>query len=99
MIYAKWKLVWQGDPSEGYGPELTAKEQGASIEGAFFETLGDPSSFIYGYVSDNLDFEKLTSWQMSEVAQAEILQKARDLDPECYIDDNGQIVAPRPEQT
>lgn len=98
MKYAKWKLTWQGEPSYGYGPDPIVVGRGDSIEGAFFEGDGDPHNFIYGYLNDGFDFTGLEAWQITEVTQAEILEKAQELNPECYIDDNGKVAAPQPEQ-
>lgn len=91
MIYAKWKLTWQGEPSEGYGPDSIVVGRGDSIEGAFF--VGAPQDWIYGYLNDGFDYTGLEAWQITEVTQAEILAKGQELDPECYIDDNGRIAS------
>jgi hypothetical protein len=96
MRYAKWLLVWEGEPQEGYGPEGTALSLGGSAEGAFSE--GDPRSFIYGYVSDDLDLTALANYEMTEVTEAEILQKAQEQNPECYIDSDGRLAYPQPER-
>lgn len=98
MKYAKWKLVWQGEPSEGFGFDEIVIERGDSIEGAFYEGDGDPHNFIYGYLNDDFDLDGLEAWQITEVTQAEMLEKAQELDPECYIDDNGRIRSPEPDR-
>ena len=92
MIYAKWKLIWQGE--EGFGPDSIVVGRGDSITGAFHEGDGDPHNFIYGYLNDGFDFTDLEAWQITEVTQAEILQKAQERNPEWYIDDNGRITVP-----
>ena len=99
MIYGKWKLTWQGEPSEGYGPDPIVTGRGDSIEGALFEGDGDPHNFIYGYLNDGFDYTGLEAWQITEVTQAEILQKAQEINPECYIDDNGRLAYPKREES
>jgi hypothetical protein len=94
MKYAKWKLTWQGEPSSGYGPDPIIVERGDSVEGAFFEGDGDPHNFIYGYLNDNFNFDGLEAWQITEITQAEILEKAQELNPKCYIEENGRIASP-----
>jgi hypothetical protein len=90
MIYAKWKLVWSGEPSEGHGPDQIVVSRGDSIEGAFFEG-SSTHNFIYGYLNDGFDFTDLEDWQVTVVSQAEILEKAQQQNPKCYMANNGKI--------
>jgi hypothetical protein len=89
-----WKLTWAGEPYYGYGPDQIVVGRGNSIKGAFYEGDGDPHNFIYGYLSDSFDFTDLEAWQVTEVTQAEILEKAQEQNPKCYIDDNGEVASP-----
>ena len=96
MIYAKWKLDFSGDPNHGVGADPIVVGRGDSIEGAFF--VGASNDWIYGYLNDGFDYTGLEAWQITEVTQVEILEKAQELNPECYIDDNGKVAAPQLEQ-
>jgi hypothetical protein len=98
MIYAKWKLDFSADPRYGIGPDPIVVGRGDSIHGAFFEGDGNSHNFIYGYLNDGFDYSDLDAWQVTEVTQAEILEKAQALNPECYIGDDGKVTAPQPEQ-
>jgi hypothetical protein len=63
------------------------------MQGEFY---GDNNAqgFIYGYLNDDFDFTDLEAWQVTEVTQAEILEKAQELNPKCYIEENGRIASP-----
>jgi hypothetical protein len=94
MKYAKWRLDFTADPRYGVGPDLIVVGRGDSIEGAFYEGDDNSHNFIYGYLNNGFDFTDLDAWQITEVTQAEILEKAQEHNPKCYIDDNGRIAAP-----
>jgi hypothetical protein len=96
VIYAKWKLDFSADPNHGVGPDPIVVERGDSIEGAFF--VGASNNWIYGYLNDGFDYSDLEAWQVTETTQADMLEKAQALNPECYIGDDGKVTAPQPEQ-
>jgi len=95
MIYAKWSLVWEGEPSYGFGPDGIVASRGDSIQGVFYGA-NDAHGFIYGYLNDGFDYTGLEAWQVTEVTQAEILEKAQELNPNCYIKDDGTVQFPEP---
>lgn len=92
MIYGKHKLVWQGEPETGFGPDEIIRERGDSITGAFYEST--PQGWIYCYLNDGFDFTGLEAWQVTEVTQAEILEKAQEHDPNAFVNPDGQIQFP-----
>ena len=94
MIYARWKLIWDGEPPQGYGPQEIAKSRGDSVDTAFFGEPHAPKNYLYGYLNDGFDFSGLDAYEMSEITQIDMLEKAQELNPKCYIDDNGRITAP-----
>jgi hypothetical protein len=96
MIYAKWKLDFSSDPNYGIGPDPIVSERGDSISGAFF--IGASNDWIYGYLNDDFDYSGLENWHITEVTQEEMLEKAQELNSECYIDENGKIAAPVEEE-
>ena len=92
MIYAKWKLDFSANPNYGIGPDSIVVARGDSIEGAFY--VGASNDWIYGYLNDDFDYADLEIWQITEVTQEEILEKAQELNPECYIGENNKILGP-----
>lgn len=98
MKYAKWKLLWQGDPSEGFGAQSLVDGRGDSMTGIFFEGDGNPHNFIYGYLNDDFDFDGLDTYEFTEVTQDEILAKAQQIDAHATLDAQGFVIFPRQQE-
>ena len=88
MRYATWKIDFSDSELEGSGPEssiTTGKMEGGASISPFF---------ILGYLSSEADISDLQKWHVTEITQAEALDLALTINPECYLTDDGYISSP-----
>jgi hypothetical protein len=93
MNYATWKLNFT-DPKYGTGPEETIADLGFDAEGAWVAGEPQSSGTILGYVTEQVDESKLTTWQVTNITQAEALAFCIAINPEAYLLDDGRITVP-----
>jgi hypothetical protein len=98
MNYATWKLNF-ADPNYGTGPEDTIAELGLAAEGAWVSGQAENGGTILGYVTEPVDETELTTWQVTNISQADALDFCLDLNPQAYLLPDGRITAPREETT
>jgi hypothetical protein len=92
MNYATWKLNFK-NPSYGTGPEDKIAKLGFWAEGAWLQ--GEASGgIILGYVSEPLDETKLTTWELTNITEAEALAFCLSINPEAFLTEDGKIAAP-----
>lgn len=98
MNYATWKLNFT-NPEYGTGPEDKIAELGYGAEGGW--ALGQPENggTILGYVTEPVDESQLTTWQVTNITQAEALQFCLGINPNAYLLPDGKITAPLEETT
>lgn len=89
MKYATWTI----SQPEGTTPEVVIRQNGGVAEGGV--TLLDNT--IIGYISDDINIEDLSEWNVVVKTQQEALTLAQTVNPECFLADNGTIQAPRPD--
>jgi hypothetical protein len=93
MNYATWKLNF-ADPKYGTGPEDRIAELGLGAEGAWVSGSVENGGTILGYVTEPVDETELTTWQVTNITQAEALNFCLALNPEAYLLADGRIAAP-----
>jgi hypothetical protein len=93
MNYATWKLNF-ADPKYGTGPEDRIAELGLGAEGAWVSGSVENGGTILGYVTEPVDETELTTWQVTNITQAEALDFCLALNPEAYLLADGRIAAP-----
>ena len=93
MNYATWKLNFT-DPKYGTGPEDRIAELGFGAEGAWVEGEVENNGTILGYVTEPVDESELTTWQVTNITEAEALAFCVAINPEAYLTADGKIAAP-----
>ena len=93
MNYATWKLNFT-DPKYGTGPEDRIGELGFAAEGAWVAGEIENGGTILGYVTEPVDESELTTWEVTNITQAEALEFCLAQNPEAYILDDGRITVP-----
>jgi hypothetical protein len=93
MNYATWKLNFT-DPKYGTGPEDKIAELGFGAEGAWVSGQVEAGGTILGYVTEPVDESELTTWEVTNITQAEALAFCQAINPQAYLLDEGRIAAP-----
>jgi hypothetical protein len=93
MNYATWKLNFT-DPNYGTGPEDKIAEQGFGAEGSWVAGQVENGGTILGYVTEPVDESELTTWEVTNITEAEALEFCLALNPEAYLLPEGKITAP-----
>jgi hypothetical protein len=93
MNYATWKLNFT-DPTHGTGPEEKIRELGFGAEGAWVAGNVENRDTILGYVTEPVDESELTTWEVTNITQAEALAFCQALNPEAFLLSDGRITAP-----
>ena len=93
MNYATWKLNF-ADPNYGTGPEQRIADLGFGAEGAWVAGQIENGGTILGYVTEPVDESELTTWEVTNITQAEALAFCQSIDPEAYLLPDGRITAP-----
>jgi hypothetical protein len=93
MNYATWKLNFT-DPNYGTGPEDKIDELGFGAEGAWVSGEVENGGTILGYVTEEQDETELTTWDFTNITEAEALAFCQAINPEAYLLANGRITAP-----
>ena len=97
MRYLTWRLNW-ADPNHGTGPESAISQQAAHAEASMFANPDVETGTILGYLTEgDVDVSSLTTWQVTEVTQAEALAFAQGVNPGAYFLPDGTITVPMPE--
>lgn len=86
MKYATWTIK----QPEGSTPEPTIRGLGKTASGA----LMLDSDTVLGYLSDDVNIEELTEWNVTVKTQQEALALAQAVNPECFLADDDTIQAP-----
>jgi hypothetical protein len=94
MNYATWKLNFT-DPNYGTGPEDRIGELGLGAEGAWVAGEIENGGTILGYVTEPVDETQLTTWEVTNITQAEALEFCLSLNPEAFLLPDGRITAPK----
>ena len=93
MNYATWKLNFS-DSNYGTGPEQKIAELGFGAEGAWADGAIESGATILGYVTEAQDESELTTWDFSNITEAEALAFCQAINPEAYLSPDGRITAP-----
>ena len=93
MNYATWKLDFT-NPNYGTGPEQKIAELGFGAEGAWLAGQSVKDGIILGYVTEPQDETELTTWDFTNITEAEALAFCQAIDPEAYLLPDGRITAP-----
>jgi hypothetical protein len=91
--YATWKLDFT-NPKYGTGPEDKITELGFGAEGAWANGQVENGATILGYVTEAQDESELTTWDFTNITQAEALAFCQAINPEAYLLPDGRITAP-----
>jgi hypothetical protein len=98
MNYATWKLNF-ADPNYGTGPESKIADLGYGAEGAWVAGEIESGGTILGYVTEPQDESQLTTWEFTNITEAEALAFCLNINPAAYLLPNGRITAPIEETT
>jgi hypothetical protein len=93
MNYATWKLNFT-DPNHGTGPEERIAELGLGAEAGWSKGEIENGGTILGYVTEPVDETKLTTWQVTNISQAQALEFCLDINPQAYLLPDGRITVP-----
>ena len=93
MNYATWKLNF-ADPNYGTGPEDKIAELGFRAEGAWVAGEVQNDGTILGYTTEEQDESELTTWEFTNITEAEALAFCQAINPEAYLLPDGRITAP-----
>ena len=93
MKYATWKLNF-ADPNYGTGPEDKIAELGFGAEGAWVAGQAENGGTILGYVTQPQDESELTTWEFTNISEAEALAFCQAINPEAYLLPDGRITVP-----
>jgi hypothetical protein len=93
MNYATWKLNF-ADPNYGTGPEDRIAELGFGSEGAWVAGEVENADTILGYVTEPVDESQLTTWQVTNISQADALDFCLAINPQAYLLPDGRITVP-----
>jgi hypothetical protein len=91
--YATWKLDFT-NPNYGTGPEEKIGELGFGAEGAWLAGESVKGGTILGYVTEPQDETELTTWDFTNITEAEALAFCQAINPEAYLLPDGRITAP-----
>jgi hypothetical protein len=97
MNYATWKLNFT-DPNYGTGPEDAIADLGLRAEGAWVAGEIENNGTVLGYVTEPVDESQLTTWEVTNLTQAQALEFCLAIKPEAYLLPDGRITAPEPER-
>jgi len=86
MKYATWTISRPQNTS----PEEFIRSLGGQASGAIVLD----SDLILGYLSDDIQIEGLTQWNVVIKSQEQALALACELNSECFLDEDGTIRAP-----
>jgi hypothetical protein len=93
MNYATWKLNFT-DPNYGTGPEERIAELGLGAEAGWSNGEVSEGGTILGYVTEPVDESELTTWEVTNISEAEALDFCLALNPDAYLLPDGKIGAP-----
>jgi hypothetical protein len=93
MKYATWKLNFT-DPNYGTGPEDKIAELGFGAEGSWADGPVESGATILGYLTEPQDESELTTWDFSNITEAEALAFCQAINPEAYLLPDGRITVP-----
>jgi hypothetical protein len=93
MNYATWKLNFT-DPNYGTGPEDRIAELGFGAEAAWVSGQAENGGTILGYVTEPVDETELTTWQVTNITQADALAFCLALNPDAVLLSSGVITSP-----
>jgi hypothetical protein len=93
MNYATWKLNFT-DPKYGTGPEDRIAELGLGAEAGWAAGKVENGGTILGYLTEPVDESELTTWQVTNITEAEALEFCLGINPEAYLLADGRITAP-----
>jgi hypothetical protein len=93
MNYATWKLNF-ADPNYGTGPEDRIAELGFGAEAAWVVGQPQDGGTILGYVTEPVDESELTTWEVSNITQAEALAFCQAINPDAFVAEDGRISTP-----
>ena len=93
MNYATWKLNFT-NPNYGTGPEDKIAELGFGAEGAWVAGQIENGGIILGYVTEPVDELQLTTWEVTNITEAEALEFCQEINPDAYLLPDGRITAP-----
>jgi hypothetical protein len=97
MNYATWKLNF-ANPEYGTGPEDRIAELGFGAEGAWVSGQAENGGTILGYVTEPVDESELTNWEVTNLTEAQALAFCLAINPDAYLEPDGRITSPEPEQ-
>lgn len=89
MRYFTWNTVWDNGSQYGTTPESSVTT--GKLEGGFEY---QPTSIV-GYGTDNVDIINLEKWLVTEITETQALALATAINPQCYINSEGKIQAPK----
>jgi hypothetical protein len=90
MNYAKWKIYFAPGATEGFTPEKEIGERGGFLEGV----IALPDNFCLGYISDGVDLEGLSHYEITLFTAEEALAIAQAQNPDISLDENGKFTWP-----
>jgi hypothetical protein len=93
MNYATWKLNF-ADPKYGTGPEDRIAELGFGAEASWVSGQAENGGTILGYLTEPVDESELTTWEVSNITQAEALAFCQAINPEAFVAEDGRISTP-----
>ena len=93
MNYATWKLNF-ANPEYGTGPEDTIANLGFGAEGSWVAGVIENGGTILGYLTEPVEETKLTTWQVTNISQAQALDFCLAINPEADLLPDGRITAP-----
>ena len=91
MNYLKWKLSTDG--VSGTGPEETIDTRGGLAE-ASWAVAGD--GYRIGYLTQTANLDDLTTWDVTEVTEAQALRFCKAIYAEAEVLPDGYISGPPP---
>jgi len=93
MNYATWKLNFT-NPEYGTGPEEKIAQLGFGAEAGMTQGSVESGGTVLGYVTEPQDETELTTWDFTNITQAEALEFALTVNPEAYLLPDGKITVP-----
>jgi hypothetical protein len=93
MNYATWKLNFT-NPEYGTGPEEAIADLGFGAEASWVSGEVENGGTVLGYVTEPLDESELTTWQVTNITQAEALDFCLAINADAYLLPDGKITAP-----
>ena len=91
MIYLKWKLSTEG--VSGTGPEETIADRGGLAEASW---AVDADGYRIGYLTQTANLDDLTTWDVTEVTEAQALRFCKAIYAEAEVLPDGYISGPPP---